>query len=282
MQYFSKLPKTSFESTIGSFNISDFFTYVDPTQSTLTPYFLEYDNSNTLVEAAALTYQDPDSFWIFCLSTENYNPFTLNKQNSKIQKELDTPKLNVEMTVVDKGSTLYVPPKGSIVVLYEPNTGSSASFSSIGNFNINGAFTVVDDDFYFSRSSIVKDQKNGLILKEGLTGSQYVVITQSATGGYQLNAVYNKTIEPALSKVAYTYDTASGKFTGEYKSYSSKVSNSVVNSSTSKTPTKYGGTTTVDSVTYETVLKTQINKLPAYSSNLIGSLVDYLVTTKYY
>jgi hypothetical protein len=168
------------------------------------------------------------------------------------------------------------------VVLYEPNTGSSASFSSIGNFNINGAFTVVDDDFYFSRSSIVKDQKNGLILKEGLTGSQYVVITQSATGGYQLNAVYNKTIEPALSKVAYTYDTASGKFTGEYKSYSSKVSNSVVNSSTSKTPTKYGGTTTVDSVTYETVLKTQINKLPAYSSNLIGSLVDYLVTTKYY
>jgi hypothetical protein len=283
MQYFSKLPKTEFQSTIGTFRISDFFTYIDPTNLPQQSYTKEYDNSNTLVEAAATTYNSPDSFWIFCLLSDNYNPFTLNKQNSAKEKDAQTPKLNIATTFTDKGTSFYIPPKGSIVVPYVANSGSSASFSSVGNFNLNGGFAVVDNDYYFSRSSVLKElQVNTSFIKEGFTGSQYVVISKSSTGGYVLNTVYLDSVQKALEKVAYTYDSATSKLTSQYKTYNPKVGVSQPVNSVSKTPTKYSGITTVDSVTYETVLKTQINTLPAYPVNYIGEFTNYYVTTKYY
>jgi hypothetical protein len=283
MQYFSKLPKTEFQSTIGTFRISDFFTYIDPTNLPQQSYSLEYDNSNTLVEAAASTYDSPDSFWIFCLVSENYNPFTLNKQNPAKEKEKQVSKFNIGTTVIDKGATYFVPPKGSIILPYVANSGSSASYSSVGNFDLDGGFAVVDNDFYYSRSSILKELKvNTSFIKEGFTGSQYVVISQSNTGGYSLNTVYLDSVQKALEKTAYTYDTSSGKLTTQYKTYNPKITAAEPIASISKTPTKYSGVTTVDSVTYETVLKTQTNNIPAYPVNYIGEFTNYYVTTKYY
>lgn len=283
MQYFSKLPKINFESTIGSFKISDFFTYIDPNSLSKEVSSIEYDNENTLVEAASSVYGDPDSFWIFCLLTENYNPFTLNKANAKKEKENLTTKLNIGTTVIDKGSTYFVPPKGSFVVPYISNSGSSASFSSIGNFNVNGGFALVENDFYYSRSSILKDLKvNTSFIKEGLTGTQFVIINQSSTGGYSLQNVYLDSVEKALEKVAYTYDTSNAKTTGEYKTYSSKIKANIIDETVSKTATKYSGVTTVDSVTYDTVFSKQINTIPAYPANYVSDFTNKFVTTKYY
>ena len=49
MKFFSNLPKTTFESSIGTFTISDFFTYLDVDNTFIDEATVEIDDKSTLV-----------------------------------------------------------------------------------------------------------------------------------------------------------------------------------------------------------------------------------------
>jgi hypothetical protein len=82
MKFFTNLPKTTFSSTIGSFTISDFFTYLDIESAFIEEGTVTIDNKTTLVEAAATVYQDPNSFWAFVAANNTVNPFDLLADNA--------------------------------------------------------------------------------------------------------------------------------------------------------------------------------------------------------
>jgi len=283
MQYFSNLPKISFESTIGTFNISDFFTYIDISNANITPYEKEFDNKNTLIEAASLIYGNADSFWLFIFSSNNYNPFTLNPENTDLKILKETNKLNISLKQNVSGTTGFIAPKGSIIVQYQQNTGGSAAYSSIDNYDLNGAFTLVENDYYYSETVITKDQKNGSIFTSGTTGNSYVVIYPSSTGGYQIKPLlYSTTVEPALDKQLYSYNANTGKIVYETKTYNLAVAGRLEDDGAISSQILYSTSSNSENVSYETFLKKQNRTILAYPLNKLGELRSYFVTAKYY
>jgi hypothetical protein len=282
MQYFSNLPKISFESTIGTFNISDFFTYIDISNANITPYEREYDNKNTLIEAASLIYGSADSFWLFIFSSNNYNPFALNPENTDLKIQKETNKLNISLKQNVSGTTGFVAPKGSIIVQYQQNTGGSAAYSSIDNYDLDGAFTLVENDYYYSETVITKNQKNGSLFTSGITGNSYVIIYPSSTGGYQIKPLlYSTTVEPALDKQLYSFDADTGKIVYETKTYNVAVSEGLYDEG-AISQVLYSTSSNSENVTYETFLKKQNRTIFAYPLNKLGELRSYFVTAKYY
>lgn len=189
MKYFENLPKTNFETTIGSFSISNFFTYIDTNNATIDESNVTIDNKTTLLEAAHNVYEDINSFWMFALANSSINPFTLLSQNSTIFVRENKDKTTVSFTKGITGITSYVFPKGSIVLPYVPNTGGSYSYSSVGNFDLNGPLSIIETALFYTERMTLKNQKGGtgpFILQNGLTGSQVVVITPTSGGTYTI------------------------------------------------------------------------------------------------
>lgn len=62
MKYFEKLPKRNYETTLGSFNISDFFSYYKFNYENVSKKEITIDSKTTLPEAASVVYEDSNSF----------------------------------------------------------------------------------------------------------------------------------------------------------------------------------------------------------------------------
>lgn len=179
MKYFENLPKKSFNSTIGTFTVSNFFTYIDSDSLKLASDDVIIDTKTTLLEAAYNIYQDANTFWTFLLSNNYTNPFDLVEENTEIFKQKNEKKIDFILYGNISATTSQIFPKGSIIVPFIGNTGSSASWSSVGNFDLNGPLALMDEIFYYDGNMVIKDQKGStadFIKVDGITGTRYCVI----------------------------------------------------------------------------------------------------------
>lgn len=221
MKYFSNLPKKEFQSTIGSFSISDFFTYIDINNKKINSSPITIDSKMTLLEQAYTTYKDVNSFWTFLISNNSINPFRLLSQNSALFKENNEEKTSLELTQNLAGTTSYVFPPGSIIAPYVSNTGGSYSYSSVGNFNLDGPISIIESVSYHNKTMIIKDQRGAtyqFISQDGNTGSQVVIISPGTGDNYTIQKQYypiktksaiEETLKIEISAEAYIEDLIS-------------------------------------------------------------------------
>jgi hypothetical protein len=282
MKYYDNLPKISFESTIGSFSISDFFTYIDPYNITFEKTNVELDDRTTLVEASNRIYDNPDSFWLFVLANNKINPFKISPPNATVFKKNEAGKFSVGFAGDLSGTTSYVFPKGSIILQYTANSGNSASFSSVGNFNIEGAFTLIEDEFYSSDSMITKKQKNGTILTEGTTGGSYVVIYPNDGGSYGIQKLlYSSSIVPSTSRTLTLFNSTTGKYVNQTKLTGNAPPKGFDAASLEPVLIGSGNTSSTDIATLEDYLNSSSKEIKAFDKSVTGRIKSLFVTAKY-
>lgn len=284
MKYFSNLPKTNFESSIGSFTISDFFTYIDLNGSKIRSSTITVDSKNTLLEEAYSIYKDVNSFWMFLLANNSINPFILFSTNPAIFKQENEEKTSLELTKNLAGTTSYVFPPGSIIAPYIANTGGSYSYSSVGNFNLDGPISIIESVSYHNKTMIIKDQRGAtytFINQDGNTGSQIVIISPGTGDNYIIEKQYypiktksaiEETLKIELSSEGYVEDFVSTTKTSS-KGSSSKTSTPIVLASTD--PTQSTEITALKLVEIQTK---SINAYPVDQSSILKGL---FVSAKY-
>jgi len=281
MKYFENLPKKNFESTIGTFSVSDFFTYLDPNLQKIDKSPVTVDNKTTLLEAAYTVYGDLNSFWMFVSANNTINPFTLLSQNVTIYLTENQAKTSLELTANIAGTTSYTFPKGSIIVPYTTNSGGSYSYSSVGNFNLDGPLSIVESVSYYNNTMVIKDQRGAtysFIQQDGQTGSQIVIIYPTAGGTY------------GIQKPLYPYNTKSAtKQTVKVELSEGGTIEGVEDISDLYSPTKSkpivpssapAGATAIQ-VTAVEALQLQVKNIAAYLPAQTGTLKSLFVTTKY-
>lgn len=280
MKYFENLPKRTFESTIGNFEISDFFTYLDNSNVAIDKSNIEIDSKTTLLEASYSVYNDPNSFWLFLAANNTVNPFTLLATNANIFITENEGKINLGLVNNPAGSTGLAFPVGSIIVPYVGNTGDSAAYSSIGNFSLDGPLTLIEDTSYYQRQMIIKDQKGGTFISpNGLTGSSIVVITPIEGGTYSIQKLlYPSNPKKAIDTTVKVELTTEG-FIEEY-SYSDKYTPSKTKSAPAASLDFSGSTASTQITALESVELSSKN-IPAYVQSQIGLLKSLFVAAKY-
>lgn len=284
MKYFENLPKTNFETTIGSFSISNFFTYIDANSATIDESNVTIDNKTTLLEAAYTVYGDINSFWMFVLANSTINPFTLLAQNSTIFVTENKDKTTLSLTKDISGTTSYTFPKGSIVLPYVSNSGGSYSYSSVGNFDLNGPLSIIETASFFTQRMTIKDQKGGtysFISQDGLTGSQIVVIYQTEGGTYAIQKQFlpyntkssiNETVKVEISAEAYIEELP--------KPTSSRPSGKTKGSSTPAVAASVAPENQTE-VTAIQEIETKSKTISAYIPISTGTLKTLFTTAKY-
>lgn len=280
MKYFENLPKRTFESSIGNFEISDFFTYLDSSNVIIDKSNVEIDSKTTLLEASYSVYNDPNSFWLFLTANNTVNPFTLLATNANIFITENENKINMNIVSSPAGSTALAFPEGSIVVPYIANTGGCASYSSVGNFSLDGPLTLIEDTSFYQRQMIIKDQKGGtFIAANGLTGSGIVVITPIEGGTYSIQKLlYPTNTKKAIDTTVKVELTTEG-FIEEY-SYSDKYKPSKGKSSPPAS-LDFSGPTGTSEVTALQTIELSSKNISAYVQSQVGLLKSSFVTAKY-
>lgn len=280
MKYFENLPKRNFESSIGNFEISDFFTYLDNSSVIIDKSNVEIDSKTTLLEASYAVYNDPNSFWLFLAANNTVNPFTLLATNTNIFITENEGKINMGIVNNPAGSTGLAFPEGTIIVPYIANTGDSASYSSIGNFSLDGPLTLVEDTSFYQRQMIIKDQKGGTFISpNGLTGSSIVVITPILGGTYSIQKLLYPTNPKKSIETTLKVELTAEGIIEEY-SYSDKYSSS--KSKSAPAPSlDFSGVTGSTEITALQSIELSSKNIPAYVQSQVGLLKSLFVAAKY-
>lgn len=284
MKYFSNLPKTNFESSIGSFTISDFFTYVDINGSNLNTSTISVDSKNTLLEEAYTVYKDVNSFWMFLLANNSINPFILFSTNSAFFKDENEHKTSLELTQDLAGTTSYVFPPGSIIAPYISNTGGSYSYSSVGNFDLDGPISIIESVSYHNNTMIIKDQRGAtysFINQDGNTGSQVVIISPGTGDNYTIQKQYypiktksalDETLKIEISEEGYIEDLISPIKSAVNKSSTKETKPITLASTNPSQPTE---------ITASKLVEIQSKDIRVYPVDQSSKLKGLFVSAKY-
>lgn len=279
MKYFENLPKKTFESTIGNFLISDFFTYLNPNLQTIQKSNITIDSKKTLLEAAHITYTDPNSFWMFVSANNTINPFTLLADNTVLFLTENEVKTSLELTGNISGTTSYTFPKGSIILPFTSNTGGSYSYSSVGNFDLNGPLSIVESVHYYDDRMIIKDQRGAtftFISQDGTTGSQVVIVYPTTGGTYSIQ----KPLLPIKTKSA-TKETVKIEVSEEGKIEILQPVKDKISPSFKSLPQSTASTTTEVTTTAIEQVELESKTILAYLPLESGRLKTMFMTAKY-
>jgi len=165
MKYFDKLPKRTYETTLGSFSISDYFSYYKFNFNLVDKRQFEFDTKTTLVEAASTLYDDPNSFWLILLANETINPFLLFVDNYTDYIQNNQYKSTAKIGDQFGGTTGYYMNAGSLVLPYSATGGNPFDFNYVGNFSLDGNIYIVEDqDSYTKRVTLKPTPSNGVPL----------------------------------------------------------------------------------------------------------------------
>ena len=182
MKYFDQLPKRSFETTNGTYSISDFFSYYKFNFDLVSKKEFEFDSKTTLIEAASKLYEDPNSFWLLLLANSWINPFTLLEDNST---EFNKKNQEKYVTKIGSGSNpvigYYMLP-GSIILPRVETSGNSYDYSSVGNFDLNGPIFVVEDQDSYTKKVTIKQNITGVTAYIDYNSPQQYIDYKSSTG----------------------------------------------------------------------------------------------------
>lgn len=276
MKYFENLPTTTFESSIGAFDICDFFTYIDNSAIPFETSDINVDNKSTLLEASYNVYKDPNSFWTFLLANKQINPFTLLAINVNIFVQQNEDKINMLAVGNTAGTTAYTFPKGSIVLPYTSNTGGSYSYSSVGNFNLDGPLTLIESVSFYNGQMIIKNQVGStysFIQAFGSTGQQLTIVYPIDGGTYGIRTLlYPYDTKPATKTVVKTTVTKEGLSEESGPIYSAgSYSEESVNTGLC------GGS----QITAITTVEINSKNIKSYMPSDLSSLKSYFITAKY-
>ena len=181
MKYFDQLPKRSFETTNGTYSISDFFSYYKFNFDLVSKKQFEFYSKTTLVEEASKLYEDPNSFWLLLLANNWINPFTLLEDNSTEFNKKNQEKYITTLGLQIGVTGFYMLP-GSIVLPYAPTGGSPYDYSYVGNFDLDGPIFVVEDQDSYTKKIIIKPQISGMSLFTDITNTVQYIDFKSPTG----------------------------------------------------------------------------------------------------
>jgi hypothetical protein len=162
MKFFTNLPKREYSTPIGSINLCDFYSFYNKKLDNKREITVVIDNQTTLIEASLLTFNDPDSLWVFLHSNNKINPFNLTKENATTYVEDNEVKTSFNPLAVTSGGYVpsgvtFNPPAGSILTSYVGTTsGNPWEYSYVGNFSLNGSFALVEKSNSYNTSTTVK------------------------------------------------------------------------------------------------------------------------------
>ena len=160
MKYSENLPKLSYKTSIGTFSITNFFSYYKYNFDTLTVQQIDYDSKTTLVEASAQVYQDPNSFWLILLANQTINPFTLFKPNPTLYAGENIDKNTALIEDISTTVPYYVS-AGSLVAPFAATGGNQYDFSSVGNFDLTGDVYIVESQNFYNKRVVAKPGPDG-------------------------------------------------------------------------------------------------------------------------
>jgi len=216
MKYFSKLPKRTFSTTIGDFTISDFFTRCEINYSLAQTQNTLVDNSTTLVELSQNIYEDNNSMWLILFANQTIDPFSLTAQNPTTYKTETQDKITTGLRGILYGSPSFVIGETSIITPYSGSTyGNKWEYSSVGNFNLDGPFTIVEKTDYYTGRMTTKPSIGGTVLDMSIASgndSLAVIATQNDGSTYDQIGTENTTINKTgtAEEVAAIYVEDSG------------------------------------------------------------------------
>lgn len=278
MKYFENLPKKPFESSIGTFNISSFFTYIDIDSLRLNPDKINVDSKTTLLEAAYQTYQDANCFWTFLIANQTINPFELLEKNTVLFKENNNDKINFLLYSDQSGVSGIAFPQGSIVVPYTGNTGSSASWSSVGNFDLYGGLAVIESSSFYDGTMVIKGQKGStgdFVSPDGPTGDRLCVIYPTDSGYQIQKSVYTGVKNRYLNKIIQINKQEDGK-----KIFKDKNSSFVTLDDIQEEPIPVVPTSTKE-ISISESIDAKNKNINAFVQSDLGFLRTQFITLKY-
>jgi hypothetical protein len=278
MKFFTNLPKTTFQSSIGTFTVSDFFTYLDVENVFVDTGTFTIDNKTTLIEAAARLYNDPDTFWSFVVANDIINPFDLLAENVTQFVEDNKEKISLVLyNDPDIPSTATVVPVGSLIVPFSANSGACYSMGSTGNFTLNGPFAIVEETSFYDGNMTISVQYGTTSNFITVSGSpeKVTVLEKNADGSYVWgNNWYAMEKVAATDKVVAITSKEDGKII--YKRGTS--SRTTPDEEISKSPALAGATA---AITAKQFIENQSKTIDAYTQSELGFVQASFVSAKY-
>ena len=280
MKFFENLPKTSFETTIGTFSISDFFTYLDVETAPIQESSISIDSKTTLLEAAATTYQDPDSFWAIVAANNVINPFTLVESNVNIFTNDN--KNNTCFILSSNTSTIGITsaitlPIGSLIFPYLANTGTPTFYGSTGGYNMNGPMAIVTNSSYYdltTTANIVKGGNNFLVNDQTVT-----VLALNPDGTYKSPIQkFITSIQTGNTKVVKQVNKIDGKTI--FKNTRDRSGQSTLDTILPQS-TPLDGVTLYTAYTAQQEITIASKNIQAYVPKQLGLIQSSFVATKY-
>ena len=278
MKYFENLPKRSFASTIGNFNISSFFTYIDADKVSLSTDNVLVDSKTTLLEASFTVYQDPNNFWAFLLAAKKINPFELLSDNTVLFTKANENKINFASVQGMSGTTGIAFPKGSIIAPYIANTGSCSSYNYIGNFDLNGPISIIESVSFYDGNMVIKDQKGAtysFLSPTGSTGQQLTIVYPTATGYAVYNNAYVSNKQKYLNTTVQIKEPEDGKVI-----FKNTYSSNTTTDQKKAAPVPVQPTETIP-VTVTKFIEDKSKNILCFLPSEIGTLKTQFITVKY-
>lgn len=215
MKFFTNLPKTSFETTIGSFNISNFFTYLNVKNIFINKTEIVIDNKTTLIEASYQAFNNVNNIWSFLAANNTINPFNLLPENNVVFQNNNSDKINFLLfpeAGMCIGGIAFL--EGSIITPYVGNTGGPGSYGSTGNFNINGPFARIEKSSFYDGNMVLGLQYGGTgdFITLGSTTDLVTVLSINEGGTYSWGGTYYTSTKQKYTKaVVYIENTEEGQ-----------------------------------------------------------------------
>lgn len=189
MNYSTSLPKITFESSIGDFTIASFYSFYEynPKELNLTETYV--DNRTTLTELSQKIYKDDNSIWLFLIANQTTDPFNLLAQNPTIETEKTKNNITLGLYTGVPSTSNYLNPVGSLFVPYSATGGSAWQYSSVGNFDLDGPFALVDSTDYYTAKMTIKDQMNTTVpfISTDVGIAENILTVQNDIAGYTTN-----------------------------------------------------------------------------------------------
>ena len=281
MKFFKNLPKINFTSSIGTYSISDFFTYLDVENAPINESTINIDDKTTLIEASYKFYSDTNTLWAFVAANNVINPFDLLAPNTITFQKNIADKINFTLFDDPEDVTGGIAlPMGSIILPSIGNTGPSYGYGFTGNYNLYGALAVVEESSFYDGNMVIGSQVGGpAFIVVGAATEKVIALQKNTDGSFTYRLGWYTGNKTTLGqKVVKIVQSTDGKVISK-ASTSSKVT---IDELLPKSPPVKGAaaTTTTTYTVSQTVADTS-KIIQAYTPSELGLIQSAFVTTKY-
>jgi hypothetical protein len=281
MKFFKNLPKIDFTSSIGTYSISDFFTYLDVENAPINEGTINIDDKTTLIEASYKFYSDTNTLWAFVAANNVINPFDLLAPNTITFQKSIVGKIN--LTLFDDPDDVtggIALPVGSILLPSIGNIGPSYSYGFTGNYNLYGALAVVEESSFYDGNMVIGSQVGGpAFIVVGASTEKVIAIQKNTDGSFTSRLGWytgNKT--SFGNKVVKIIQSTDGKIISKGSSSSKVTIDELLPASP---PVKGATATTTTTYTVSQIVADTSKLIQAYTPSELGFIQSSFVTTKY-